>query len=281
MGTPYYMSPEQMMGAKNVDHRTDLWSLAVVAYYAITGVRPFVGETYGALAVAIANAPLPQPTLVNPMLPPAIDRWFARACNRDLAARYSTARELAEAFNAAVNGSASMATGAYAVPVPGQTTSLPTVNYHVTGTGEPVAKTNPEMLPATERAGAKKGPPVALFAVLGVLLLGAAAGAFVVFGRGTPKTDESETPSTPAKKPTKPQVKEEPTDTPSATASAAPSAAPTEEIEELPTQAESSTKTPTIPGTKVAPKPSTSASVKTAPSVTAKPPGKKYNDDIK
>ena len=51
MGTPYYMSPEQMMGSKLLDPRTDLWSLGVVVYQCVLGQRPFEAETFGALAV--------------------------------------------------------------------------------------------------------------------------------------------------------------------------------------------------------------------------------------
>jgi serine/threonine-protein kinase len=63
VGTPYYMSPEQAVGSPPVDHTTDLWSLAVVAYEAMTGRRPFDGLTIGALTVAICADPLPVPQL--------------------------------------------------------------------------------------------------------------------------------------------------------------------------------------------------------------------------
>ena len=53
VGTPYYMSPEQVLGAKGLDGRSDIWSLGVVAYHAITGQLPFTSETLGALCVAI------------------------------------------------------------------------------------------------------------------------------------------------------------------------------------------------------------------------------------
>jgi serine/threonine-protein kinase len=104
VGTPYYMSPEQTIGSKGLDFRTDLWSLGVVAFEAITGQRPFQGETVGALAVAICNGPLPRPSVVDPGLPSALDEWFRRACEREPSARFAGAREMAEAFEAAVGG---------------------------------------------------------------------------------------------------------------------------------------------------------------------------------
>ncbi|HEY1698044.1 MAG TPA: protein kinase [Polyangiaceae bacterium] len=100
LGTPYYMSPEQVVGAKNIDARSDLWSLGVVVYQCIVGSRPFDAETFGALALMIHNAPLPLPTAADPSIPPAFDAWFQRACAREPAARFSTARELADALTA-------------------------------------------------------------------------------------------------------------------------------------------------------------------------------------
>jgi serine/threonine-protein kinase len=103
LGTPYYMSPEQTIGAKDVDLRTDLWSLGVVAYEALTGKRPFDGETVGALAVAITHGPIPVPSAANPSLGPAVDAWFGRACAREVAARFASAKEMADAFHEAIS----------------------------------------------------------------------------------------------------------------------------------------------------------------------------------
>jgi hypothetical protein len=97
VGTPYYMSPEQIFGSP-VDLKTDLWSLGVVAYEAVTGARPFQASTVGALAIAIHSSPLPIPSALVPELPPAFDRWFARACARDPSERFGSAKELADAL---------------------------------------------------------------------------------------------------------------------------------------------------------------------------------------
>jgi eukaryotic-like serine/threonine-protein kinase len=104
MGTPYYMSPEQVIGAKNVDLRTDLWSLGVVAFEAMTGTKAFDGQTLGALAVAITHGPMPVPSQRNPLLPPSVDEWFARACSRDVAGRFPSAKEMGNAFRTASTG---------------------------------------------------------------------------------------------------------------------------------------------------------------------------------
>src|SRR5262249_32601607 len=62
LGTPYYMSPEQAQGTKAVDHRSDLWSLAVIVFQALTGRLPFESEALGDLLVKIIVTPVPMPS---------------------------------------------------------------------------------------------------------------------------------------------------------------------------------------------------------------------------
>ena len=106
MGSPYYMSPEQVIGSKDLDHRTDLWAVGVVAYEALTGVRPFDAETVGGLALQIHNAPLPTPSHTNGLLAKSVDAWFFRACARAPEQRFQSAKELADALAAAIHGQA-------------------------------------------------------------------------------------------------------------------------------------------------------------------------------
>lgn len=108
VGTPYYMSPEQVTAQKALDHRSDLWALGVVAYEAMTGQRPYDGPSFGALAVKIATGAPPKPSEANPALPEAVDHWFAKACARDAADRFSSAREMAEALRAAWSDTVSL-----------------------------------------------------------------------------------------------------------------------------------------------------------------------------
>jgi len=104
IGSPFYMSPEQILGSKDIDHRSDLWSVGVVAYEALTGKKPFDAETMGGLAIRIHSEPLPLPTKLVPELSPAVDAWFMRACARNAAERYTSAKELAETLAKALGG---------------------------------------------------------------------------------------------------------------------------------------------------------------------------------
>jgi serine/threonine-protein kinase len=99
LGTPYYMSPEQAQGIKAVDHRSDLWSLGVIVFQALTGRLPFESEALGDLLVRIIVAPVPVPTQVAPDLPVSFDRFWAKAAQRDPALRYQSAKELADGLS--------------------------------------------------------------------------------------------------------------------------------------------------------------------------------------
>ncbi|MBI5532179.1 MAG: protein kinase [Deltaproteobacteria bacterium] len=98
VGTPYYMSPEQLAGSKEVDHRSDLWSVGIVAFEALTGVKPFDAASLASLAVMVLRDEIPRPSSRNPALPPTIDDWFIKSCARDPAARFPNIREMVEAF---------------------------------------------------------------------------------------------------------------------------------------------------------------------------------------
>jgi len=104
MGTPHYMSPEQMMSSKHVDLRADLWATAVLAYHALTGQVPFDGETFGAVAIAVTTAEFAPIFAKYGVGSPALDAWFARALARDINARFTSADELAETFARATGG---------------------------------------------------------------------------------------------------------------------------------------------------------------------------------
>jgi hypothetical protein len=94
LGTPFYMSPEQVEGSKSLDYRADIWSLGVLAYECLLGALPFSGDTFGSLVLSICSRPMPIPSERGPV-PAGFDAWFARACARDPAQRFSSAREAA------------------------------------------------------------------------------------------------------------------------------------------------------------------------------------------
>jgi serine/threonine-protein kinase len=102
LGTPYYISPEQAKGEKDLNGRTDIYSFGVILYELITGAIPFVADTPYAIVHAHIYQPPPAPRERNPDLPAALDPVILRALAKNPAERYPTASALMVAFNAAL-----------------------------------------------------------------------------------------------------------------------------------------------------------------------------------
>src|SRR5437899_8421736 len=100
MGTPSYMSPEQIMGLP-VDGRSDLFSAGVVLYQFLTGERPFAGSATTTMQKVLKEEPLP-PSTLNVQLPPAMDAVVREALAKRADERFQTAQEFADAIRAAV-----------------------------------------------------------------------------------------------------------------------------------------------------------------------------------
>jgi serine/threonine protein kinase len=139
-GTPLYMSPEQLLSAKSVDFRADLWSLAVVAYFALSARFPFSGDTVGAISVAVNEGEITPASELRPGLAVEVDAWFQRAFRREASERFESAKEMAEALRAALALSSSLAIVRGPILERGSTTmaNLPTVDGSV-GSARPAS----------------------------------------------------------------------------------------------------------------------------------------------
>ncbi|MCP3918128.1 MAG: serine/threonine protein kinase [bacterium] len=97
MGTPAYMSPEQLAGrGESADRRTDIYSLAATLYEALTLQRPHEGDTWEALCERVLVGTPPDPRRIDPTLPKDLARVLERALEKDPADRYATALAFAE-----------------------------------------------------------------------------------------------------------------------------------------------------------------------------------------
>jgi serine/threonine protein kinase len=94
LGSPQYMSPEQITG-QEIDHRADIFSLGLVLYEMLTGVKPFQGEDIPDLMFKVANMPATPPSHLAPDLPAVIDYIVARALKKKPDERYASAKDLA------------------------------------------------------------------------------------------------------------------------------------------------------------------------------------------
>src|SRR5580658_7700823 len=149
MGSPSYMSPEQFLG-QTVDGRSDLYSAGVVLYELLTGEVPFTGA-FTTIMHRVLNDSAPPPSALNVQVPKGFDVILSRAMAKRPDERFQTAAEFKQAIAAAIAGAPLGAMGGAAAP------------------------SNRTMLRGAGPSPARGPRPVVLFAVLGVLIAGAAA----------------------------------------------------------------------------------------------------------
>jgi serine/threonine-protein kinase len=101
VGTPHFMSPEQLRGG-TVDHRTDIFALGAIVYNAITGKLAFGGDTLAAIALQVTHHAPPRPSELVPGIPAEIDDAVMTALAKDPRRRFATAVAFSEAFRGAI-----------------------------------------------------------------------------------------------------------------------------------------------------------------------------------
>jgi serine/threonine protein kinase len=102
VGTPAYMAPEVGIG-KSGTSSSDIYSLGVVLYQAVTGSLPFNSESPMGIVMQHINDPPPQPSLLVPSIPPALEAVILKAMEKEPSARFARARDMATALRQAMN----------------------------------------------------------------------------------------------------------------------------------------------------------------------------------
>ena len=98
LGTPGYMSPEQLQG-EPIDLRSDLYSAGIVLYELLTGERAFTGSSFASVIYKVIHSDLSPPSRLKPTLPGSLDALVAKACAKKAEDRYQTASEFSAALD--------------------------------------------------------------------------------------------------------------------------------------------------------------------------------------
>jgi len=117
MGTATYFSPEQAQG-KNVDPRSDLYSLGIVLFEMVTGRPPFIGDSPVAIAYKHVQESPPRPTSLNPAIPKSLESVIARLLAKNPAQRYPSAEEVRTDLRRFREGEPLMSSAGGASPAP-------------------------------------------------------------------------------------------------------------------------------------------------------------------
>jgi outer membrane protein assembly factor BamB len=194
IGTPEYMSPEQILG-EELDGRSDIYSLGVVLYQLATGRAPYRAETPPAVFVKHLHDPLPPPSTYNSNIPPALEKVILKALARDREDRYKTAKDMVQALQSAIP----LDMPAETVKEEVDASSFPTVLESVESVAEvapPTPVTPAAQTPMAEAPARRKLPSWVLgfgglaigVVCIGIVVLGA------IFGPKLLSPDETEEP---------------------------------------------------------------------------------------
>ena len=188
MGSPHYMSPEQLISARDVDPRADIWALGAILCELITGKPPFDAGTVAALSAAVLRDPAPLLRALRPDVPPAVEAAVARCLEKEPAKRFANVGELAWALSS-VSDEAATSAARIARVIEGGTVKMGLPGPPSSGVSGPVPAVanvapSPHAPPARAKevlAESEREPTVpsrgrgrmAGYAVAGVLMLGA------------------------------------------------------------------------------------------------------------
>jgi len=189
IGTPQYISPEQAMGLKDLDERTDLYSFGVMIYEMVVGKVPFNADTPFSVIHDHIYSPLPLPRVVNPQVPDQVERVLLKALAKERSDRYETVDQMVAAFKEAWSqADAQTRENSATRTAAGQT--VPSMKPVSMSVESPRVDTSPAMIPTEPKTaqsdvkavGKRKFPWVGIFVAL-IMLCCVSYGAHAIRNR--------------------------------------------------------------------------------------------------
>jgi serine/threonine-protein kinase len=209
MGTPYYMSPEQAKGSKEIDTRSDLYAVGVILFRCVTGQVPFTGENFNEVLFNVVLSQATNPRELAPALEPGFENIIVRAMARDPAHRFQSAAEFIAVLDAWSTDGAVVSlpppqrtsVGAVSQPIPSQTLSSasdielgPPSSTEPGATGGPGGVTSSEWTQSGFSTPRSSQGVLVRVAALTLLGAGALAAGYVWLGADAPTSAATATP---------------------------------------------------------------------------------------
>ena len=160
LGTPYYMSPEQAFGEKDVDYKTDVWAFGIILYECLTGRRPTEGDNLGQIFKIIATESIPAPRTLDASIPAEVDALVMLMLAKDRKARIASLADAREVLLRHAGHSQHISMPA--VRVHTEAATAPTIRSEppTAGTGPAgSAAVGPRTLSAVDVESAHRSPP--------------------------------------------------------------------------------------------------------------------------
>jgi len=249
LGTPYYISPEQAEGTKDLDSRTDMYSLGICLYQMLTGELPYTGDSPVQLIIQHVEAPIPSARDKRPDIPPSVDEIVRKCMAKEVEDRYATPADLIAAIDQALK--VEVAEAIAKPPVPSKT-SPPAFR-------EDLAKTpiSPLSYPRRKRRWLPTALGIASVILVAAACIAASVVLFGLFQEETPTVPAIALPTASPTTPLPPVTSTPSTEVASPAATPTPSAAVEPLSTPTPTEAASvpPTGTPTLTSTPIPPSP--------------------------